>query len=89
MPLSSFVVYVECMAMMDFPPGDICEPCTVSDCPPVPDHCRLPTVSDAHWPVRSISRLAFTETNLLFLPMVYGSLVNVQDLNRTDGLLLT
>jgi hypothetical protein len=32
------------------PPGDQNAPCAKSACPPLADHYRPPTVSDAHWP---------------------------------------
>lgn len=40
----------KCMAIMDLPPGNICAPCMVSDCLPVPDHCVWPTAIFNHGP---------------------------------------
>ena len=45
----------------DLPPGAICAPTAVSTCPPLPEICRGPTLSEAHWPVRSTWSAALME----------------------------
>ena len=66
----SFTIAVEYRAMMDFPFLDIWAPMAVSACPPVPENCREPMDSEAHWPVRSTSMEVLMEIWLSFWAMV-------------------
>jgi hypothetical protein len=62
-----------CSTTKAMPRSEYMAPRAKSAWPPEPDQYRPAMVSDAHWPMRSTSVVAFIETKHSSVPMMRGS----------------
>ena len=58
--------------MKALPPFDFAAPVMKSSCPPVPEMCRVPELSEDTWPYRSTLMQLLMATMLSMAPMSSG-----------------